>query len=125
MVYSVLRTSGGIEVLAEEDGWAVEDGYRVALVGAHDADVGSMFDQLRRIVRKTIRRHYLKPSTHRDGCIMRAMQVEGRLVWRDERPGYDVVVDGKRLTWEEFGAALEPCEGSILRLSVHHIATVR
>jgi hypothetical protein len=27
MVYRVLRTPGGIEVLAEEDGWAVDDGY--------------------------------------------------------------------------------------------------
>jgi hypothetical protein len=36
MVYSVLRTPGGIEVLAEEDGWAP--------IGAHDADVGSMFN---------------------------------------------------------------------------------
>jgi hypothetical protein len=33
IVYSVLRTPGGIEVLAEEDGWAVDDGYRLALVG--------------------------------------------------------------------------------------------
>jgi hypothetical protein len=27
MVYSEPRTPRGIEVLAEEDGWAVEDGY--------------------------------------------------------------------------------------------------
>lgn len=40
MVYSVLRTPGGIEVLAEEDGWAVDDGYRLALVGAQDATLG-------------------------------------------------------------------------------------
>jgi hypothetical protein len=32
-----MRTPGGIEVLAEEDGWALEDGYRLAVVGAHDA----------------------------------------------------------------------------------------
>jgi hypothetical protein len=104
MVYSALRTPGGIEVLAEEDGWAVEDGYRIALVGAHDADVGAMFAQLRRMVRVAIGRQYLERATHRDGWIMRGMDLEGRLVWRDERPEYDVVVDGKRLSWEEFGA---------------------
>src|SRR2546430_17582190 len=32
MVYSVLRTPGGIEVLAEEDGWAVDEGSRLALL---------------------------------------------------------------------------------------------
>src|SRR6266542_438843 len=37
MVYRVLRTPGGIEVLAEEDDWAVDDGYRVVLLGSHDA----------------------------------------------------------------------------------------
>src|SRR6266851_8173138 len=41
MVYRVLRTPGGIEVLAEENGWAVDDGYRLALLRPHDADVGS------------------------------------------------------------------------------------
>jgi hypothetical protein len=27
MIYRALRTPGGIEALAEEDGWAVDDGY--------------------------------------------------------------------------------------------------
>ncbi len=27
------------------------------------------------------------------------------------RPPYDVVVDGRRLSWEEFGRVLEPFEG--------------
>jgi hypothetical protein len=125
MVYSVLRTPGGTEVIAEEDGWAVEDGYRIALVGAHDADVASMFDQLRRKVRLAIRRQYVERSRHRDGWIMRGKQVEGRLVWRDERPGYDVVVDGRRLSWDEFGAALQPFEGWTFRLSMRDIDIAR
>ena len=123
VVYSVLRTPGGIEVLAEEDGWAVEEGYRVALVGAQDADVVAMFDQLRNMVRREVRRQHLKRSTHRDGWIMRGKHVEGRLVWRDGQPGYDVVVDGRRLSWEEFGAALEPFEGWTFRLSMRDIKT--
>jgi hypothetical protein len=56
---------------------------------------------------------------------MRGMEVEGRLVWRDEKPGYDVVVDGRRLTWEEFGAALEPFEGWTFRLSMRDIDTAQ
>jgi len=123
MVYRVLRTPGGIEVLAEEDDWAVSDGYRVALVGAHDADIRTMFDQLRRMVRDAVGRQYLQPSAHRNGWIMRGTEVEGRLVWRDEMPAYDVVVDGRRLSWEEFGAALEPFEGWTFRLSMQDIAT--
>ncbi len=123
MVYRVLRTPGGIEVLAEEDGWAVEDGYRLALLGPHDADVGSMFDQLRRRLRDAISRQYLERSGHRGGWIMRGTEVEGRLVWRDDGRGYDVVVDGRRLSWEEFGAVLEPFEGWTFRLSIRDIET--
>ena len=125
MVYSVLRTPGGIEVLAEEDGWAVDEGYRLALLGTHDADVPSMFDQLRGRLRDAISQQYLDRSAHREGWIMGGMDVEGRLVWRDGGPGYDVVVDGRRLTWEEFGSALEPFEGSTFRLSMLDIGTAQ
>jgi hypothetical protein len=125
MVYSVLRTPGGIEMLAEEDGWAVDDGYRVALVGAHEADVGSMFARLRRMLRQAIAQPYLERATHRDGWIMRGMEVEGRLVWRDDSPGYDVVIDGRRLSWEEFGATLEPFEGWTFRLSIRDSDSAR
>jgi len=123
MVYSVLRTPGGIEVLAEEDGWAVNEGYRLALLGAHDSNVESLFKHLRRMVRDAVRRQYLERSTHRDGWIMRGTEVEGRLVWRDDGPRYDVVVDGRRLGWEEFGAVLEPFEGWTFRLSIRDIDT--
>jgi hypothetical protein len=125
MAYRVLRTPGGIEVLAEEDDWAVDDGYRLALLGPHDADVGAMWEQLRGMVQSAIGRQYLERSPHRDGWVMRDKEVEGRLVWRDDRPGYDVVVDGRQLTWEEFGDALEPFEGWTFRLSIRGIEAAK
>jgi len=48
-------------------------------------------------------------------------EVDGRLVWRDGRPGYDVVVDGRRLTWKEFGDVLELFEGWTFHLSIQEI----
>jgi hypothetical protein len=121
MVYRIMRAPGGIEVLAEEDDWAVDDGYRLALLGPHDADVAAMWDQLRDRVRDAIAVQYLERHSRRDGWIMRGDEVEGRLVWRDDGPGYDVVVDGRRLTWEEFGDTLEPFEGWTFRLSIQGI----
>ena len=35
------------------------------------------------------------------------------------RASYDVVVDGRRLSWEEFGRALEPFEGWDFTLRIH------
>ena len=55
---------------------------------------------------------------------MRGTEVEGRPVWRDDGPGYDVVV-GQRLSWEEFGAVLEPFEGWTFRLSTPDIETAQ
>ena len=81
--------------------------------------------RLRRMVRSAIGGQYLERSPHRDGWVMRDKEVEGRLVWRDDRPGYDVVVDGRRLTWEEFGDALEPFEGWTFRLSIRGIETAQ
>jgi hypothetical protein len=121
MVYRILRTPGGIEVLAEEDGWAIEDGYRLARLGTHEADVEAMWEQLRRMVQTAIGRQYLERSQHRDGWVMHGKDVEGRLVWRDDKPGCDVVVDGRRLTWKELGDALEPFEGWTFRLSMREI----
>jgi hypothetical protein len=83
-----------------------------------------MFARLRGMLRDAIAQQYLERATHRDGWIMRSMQVEGRLVWRD-RPGYDVVVDGRRLSWEEFGAVLEAFEGWTFRLSIRDIETAQ
>ena len=51
--------------------------------------------------------------------------VEGRLVWREDGHGYDVVVDGRRLSWQEFGAVLEPFEGWTFRLSIRDIDAAR
>lgn len=74
-------------------------------------------------VREAIGVQHLERTEHRDGLIMRADEVEGRLIWRDDRPGDDVVVDGRRLTWEEFGDRLESFEGWTFRLSIHGIET--
>ena len=46
-------------------------------------------------------------------------------MWRKDRPGYDVVVDGQRLSWQELGDTLEPFEGWTFRLSMHDIPSVR
>lgn len=42
-------------------------------------------------------------------------------LWNDEgetRKPYDVVVDGRTLSWEELGKALEQCEGWCFRLVI-------
>jgi len=62
--------------------------------------------------------------THRAGrrLLLRGDAVEGRLIWAGGQPGmrepYAVVVDGRPMSWDDFGRALEPFEGFRFRLTV-------
>jgi len=42
----------------------------------------------------------------------------GRLVWNDDGGPHNVVVDGRSMSWEELGMALEPYEGWSFRLVI-------
>ena len=63
---------------------------------------------------------YLEPQ-HRTGWALAGDEVAGRFVWDDNQPGgrpYAVVVDGRTLTWDELGEALEAYEGWCFRLLI-------
>lgn len=51
-------------------------------------------------------------------------ELAGRLLWNEDEGPYDVVVDGRRLSWEEFGRALEPFEGWRFRLIFEDVELV-
>ena len=115
--YRVWRAPTGIQVDLEEAG--VAEGYHFAVLGAHDADVGELVALLTRSAEQESARRYLEPNPHRAGWIIYGDEVAGRLVWGEERElggPYGVVVDGRTLTWEELGMALEPYEGWRFRL---------
>ncbi len=66
-------------------------------------------------------RQYLELNPHRSGWISRKDEVAGMLIFSEENGiggPYDVVVDGRTLTWEEFGRSLEPFEGWRFRLVI-------
>lgn len=103
----------------EETGAPPGEGFRFSILGPHEADVGDLLAQLRAHAEAEVSRRYLEPNPHRAGCLLAEDEVAGRLVWgegREEGGPYDVVVDGRTLTWGEFGHALEPYEGWRFRL---------
>jgi hypothetical protein len=115
--YRIWRSPGGIVVEAEEIS-RVRDGYAAKLVEDHEADVPRMVERVRAEIRRRIGRLDVKRNPYRDGWIMTGDQVRGRLVWIDGEATYGVSVDGRLLTWEELGLALEPFEGWELDLRV-------
>lgn len=120
--FRVWRAATGIEVQLEETGVPVGEGYQFAVLGDHDAEVDDLVTQVRSMAGTEIARQYLEPASHRAGWVVGDDDaVAGRLVWNDEGENgkpYNVVVDGRTMTWEELGIAMEPYEGWGFRLVI-------
>jgi len=116
IVYRLWRSPGGVAVEAEEDGEPF-DGFHAEVVGAHDADPAPLVERTRAAIRRRIGRRDLEFGPGGPPWIMSGDDLLGRLVWNEGGEPYDVVVDGRHLSWEEFGRALEPFEGWEFRLS--------
>ena len=115
IAYRLWRSPGGIAVEAGE-GDRSSDGYFVQVVGPHDADVSMLVQRAKTTIRRRIGRLDLEPSPGGDQWNIAGDELTGRLVWREDGEPYGVVVDGRFLSWEEFGRALEPFEGWEFRL---------
>lgn len=116
IVYRLWRSPGGIAVEAGE-GDGSSDGYFGQVVGQHDADVSMLVERVKAAIRRRIGRLDLELSPTSDHWIIAGDDLTGRLVWREDGEPYGVVVDGRYLTWAEFGRVLEPFEGWEFRLS--------
>jgi hypothetical protein len=119
--FRVWRAPTGIVVELEEMDMPAGDGYRRAVLGAHDANVDELVVRLRELAEIDLTRQFLEPNRYRPGWVLADDTVEGRLVWSDSSESgvgtpYDVVVDGHKLSWEELGRALEAYEGWRFRL---------
>lgn len=121
--YRLWRAPTGVVAEAEELGREPDDGYHAKVLGSHEADVGRLMTRLRaQLVRKVGRLDLEdRPGWH---PIIAGDELTGRLVWSEHGEPYDVVVDGRRLSWAEFGRALEPFEGWEFRLTFEEIEPV-
>lgn len=101
---------------------AVGEGYQFAVLGDHHADVELLVDRVRSLAETEIARRYLEPASHRAGWVVgEDDEVAGRRVWNDEGDNgkpYIVVIDGRTMSSEELGMALEPYEGWGFRLVI-------
>jgi hypothetical protein len=104
-----------LEELDVDDG-----GYRFAVLGAHDTEVNVLVERVQELAVNEICRQYLHPASHRPGWIVAAGvdEVAGRFEFNPDGGPYRVAVDGRLLTWDELGEALEPYEGWRFRLVI-------
>ena len=113
--YRLWRAPTGVVAEAAELDCPAGEGYHVEVMGSHDADAEVLLDRVRTRLRQRIGQLDLV-----DGPggypVMARDEVVGRLVWNQDDAPYDVVVDGRRMSWDAFGRALEPFEGWHFRL---------
>lgn len=108
--FRLWRSLSGIAAEAIEQGVPAGDGYRVKVFGSHAADPERLFTRL--TVKLLARLARADLSTGPSGWPMISGDaLTGRLEWNEDDGPYDVIVDGRRLTWQEFGEALEPFQG--------------
>ncbi|HEY5251394.1 MAG TPA: hypothetical protein VIJ09_07025 [Acidimicrobiales bacterium] len=121
--FRLRRAPTGVEMELEDASLEPRQGFHLAVLGSHDADIAELEAHLRRMAKEELGTRYLAPNKHRAGWILAEEhdELRGRLVWHDGSEvgtPYDVVIDGKTLSWEELGQALEAYEGwrFVLRL---------
>lgn len=115
------RAPTGVVVELEEIGVPPGEGYRFSVLGAHDADTSVLVSLAVSRAEREIDHLYLEPDSHSGGWVMTGDEVAGWFTSDDDQPDgypYAVVIDGRTLTWEEFGEALSGLEGWRFRLVI-------
>jgi hypothetical protein len=111
------RTPGGIsaEAIEQVPGGDGDDGFQVKVFGEHDADPAVLLAELDERVRAEVGRQYLERG-HHGGWQVAGLEVAGRVSCNEDGLA-DVVVDGRRLSWEEFAKAVSSLDGWWFRMS--------
>jgi hypothetical protein len=116
--YRIWRAPTGIAVELREDGVPAGEGFEFGVLGDHDADVAALAARVRAEAEAEIGRRYLEPGPGGAGWRLAGGEVAGRLIWGPDGGPYRVVVDGRPLSWAQFGEALESFEGWRFRLVI-------
>src|SRR5712691_2872053 len=118
-VMSYRLEHGTLVVLAVAEEQSDDDGpgYRFEVAGDLDQDIDDLFRTLRDRVEDGISELWLHPKPEGEGWALRDGLVRGRFVKGDDGD-VNVVVDGRRLTWQELGQIVGASDDLEFRLVV-------
>lgn len=123
MRFRIWRAPSGIVVDLDEPDQPPSEGFRFSVIGDHHADVDELIARVSAAARDEMSHQYLTSNPHRDGWLLAGDEVAGRLSWSDGADNgvgtpYVAIVEGRTLSWEELGRALEGFEGFRFRLII-------
>ncbi|SRR6266545_4130936 len=118
MRYRIWRAPTGIMVELREDDVPRGDGSEFGVLGSHDSQVGLLVVAVRGQAQDEIRRRLSRPGPGGVGWRLAGGEGAGRLECNPVGGPHRVIVDGRPLSWQELGAALESFEGWRFRLLI-------
>ena len=95
-------------------------GYEFSIVGDADEDLFALFTKLIERLRRELSRKHIEPSDFTRYGITNDDIVRGRITWDDDTGGEVplLVIDGKELSWDEFGRMLMTYEGFHFKIEI-------
>ena len=95
-------------------------GYEFSIHGNVQDDLFLLFKKLVEHIRQELNRKHIEPDDFTRYSITDENTVRGRITWDDETDGMlpCLVIDGKELSWEEFGRMLMTYEGFHFKLEI-------
>jgi hypothetical protein len=98
----------------------VPKGYEFSVHGDAEEDLFGLFTKLVDRIRRELGRKHIEPSDLTRYRITNEAIVRGRITWDDDTGGEVpcLVIDGKELTWHEFGRMLMTYEGFHFKLEI-------
>jgi len=104
--------------------WAIKDGepegYEFSQYGDAEEDLFQLFAELVDRLKRELARKHIQPDNLLPYQITDQNTVRGRITWNDEtdRETPCLVIDGKALSWHEFGRMLMTYEGFHFKLEI-------
>ena len=95
-------------------------GYQFSISGDADDDILNVFGKLFERMRRALERKHIEKNDLTRFQITNDDVVRGQITWDDNEDGRVpcLVIDGKELSWEEFGRMLMTYEGSHFKLEI-------
>ena len=95
-------------------------GFEFQVLGDAEADLFELMGQMVPRIRRLLARQHLKTDTHVPGLHIADFMVRGRITWDDNEDGRlpMLVIDGKEISWDQFGRMVMGFEGWQFRLEI-------
>jgi hypothetical protein len=120
-VFKTVLVPTGLSIEAIEIGTEHPEGYRFQVLGDPDGDHLHLFQRLYERIQRALRRKHLEKGEEGEVRIGDAQIVRARISSNDgsARLGPALVIDGKSVSWEEFGRMLLTYEGFQFKMEIY------